>query len=115
MPSIDAQAKQQKLKSLVQQYKNSDGKKRVFDDTVQFPTEFIIKVIGVNDDTLLQDTLQAVAQCIGQQPSAIKHSLKYTEGNQYVSISLMPYFTKSDELYAAYAAVGKDSRVKYVI
>lgn len=113
-PSIDEYAKQQQLKILMQQYK-SGIEKRVFDDAVVFPCEFMVKIIGVNDPTFLDDTLIAVGRCSGQSPSAIKCSTKITSGGKYLSISLSPIFQQSSQIYEAYDVVSKDSRVKFML
>ena len=113
-PSIDEYAKQQQLKILMQQYKTGI-EKRVFDDAVVFPCEFMVKIIGVNDPTFLDDTLVAVGRCSGQTPSSIKCSTKITSGGKYLSISLSPIFQKSSQIYEAYDVVAKDSRVKFML
>ena len=113
-PSIDEFAKQQQLKILMQQYKTGI-EKRVFDDAVVFPCEFMVKIIGVNDPTFLDDTLVAVGRCSGQTPSSIKCSTKITSGGKYLSISLSPIFQKSSQIYEAYDVVSKDSRVKFML
>lgn len=113
-PSIDELAKQQQLKLLVDQYK-SNVEKRVFDDAIVFPCEFMVKIIGLNDSTFLEDTLNSVSECVGQNPSAIKYSTKITNGGKYLSISLSPIFQQSSQIYAAYNVVSRDSRVKFML
>lgn len=114
MPSIYELAKQQELKDLMQQYKNNIDR-RVFDDVIQFPCEFLVKIIGVNDATFLDDTLAVVSKCVDQTPSAIKCSTKVTSGGKYLSISLSPVFTQSSQIYEAYDLISRDARVKFMI
>jgi putative lipoic acid-binding regulatory protein len=113
-PSIDAMAKQMQLQKLMKEYQNS-GKKSIIEDTVEFPTVFIMKVIGVNDATFAIDTINAIAFVLGETPEKIDFNIKETSGGKYISITISPVFSRADEVYAAYEAVSKDSRVKFVM
>jgi putative lipoic acid-binding regulatory protein len=114
-PSIDAMAKQMQLQKLMKEYQSSGKKKSIIEDTVEFPTVFIMKVIGVNDPTFAIDTINAIAFVLGETPEKIDFNIKETSGGKYVSITISPVFNKADEIYAAYEAVSKDSRVKFVM
>jgi len=114
LPSIDELAKQQQLKVLMNQYK-STVEKKVFEDTITFPCEFMVKVIGINDSTFFDDTLSSLGKCLGQNPSAIKCSTKVTSGGKYLSISLSPTFQQANQIYEAYDVLSRDSRVKFMI
>ena len=114
MPSIDELAKQQKLRTMIKDYQSQPDKK-VFDDTMQFPTAFLIKIIGVNDSTFLSDTLNTIAKCTGKSPESISYSTKSTGGGQYLSISSSAMYSKASEIYAVYDAMSKDSRVKFML
>jgi putative lipoic acid-binding regulatory protein len=111
-PSIDELAKKQRLRNLKNQYSSTTDKK-VFQDVLEFPVEFTLKIIGFNDPTFLADMLEAIGKCITQPPSSIKYSTR--PSGAYLSITVTPLFTSSAELYATYEAVGKDTRVKFVI
>jgi putative lipoic acid-binding regulatory protein len=115
-PSIDETAKQIKLANALKDYKDGDeNKKSVFEDHVTFPTEFMIKVIGMNEPTFIIDILNSVATVVNQAPEKIAFTTKETAGGKYLSISIKPFFKDADEVYAAYDAVSKDKRVKFVI
>jgi len=107
-------AKQQKLKATISDYERNT-KRQVFDDTITFPSEFIIKVVGVNDSTFMSDILQLIQSNIGVQPKFLSHTYKLTADKRHVSITISPYFYNSAEIYALYDAISKDARVKFMI
>lgn len=119
-PSIDRTIQQLKSGTVL---KDTSGegfgekaeKKSVFEDHVEFPTEFMIKVIGLNDPTFAIDILNSVATIVNQAPEKISFTTKETAGGKYLSISIKPYFKDAAEVYAAYDIVSKDTRVKFVI
>ena len=115
-PSIDETARQIKLANTLKDYKDGDEtKKSVFEDHVTFPSEFMIKIIGVNEPTFILDILNSVATVVNQAPEKIAFTTKETAGGKYLSISIKPLFKDANEVYAAYDIVSKDSRVKFVI
>eukprot|EP01031_Cornospumella_fuschlensis_P042903 gene42903-52422_t len=111
LPSIDELAKQQQLRVRLQQYRDSSTQRTVFDDTVKFPTEFTLKVIGTNDDTFLSDVLNVVGECADKPVSSIRHSIKETSSGAYLSVTVTCVFTSASQLYKTYEVVGKDKRV----
>ncbi|RYH28566.1 DUF493 domain-containing protein [archaeon] len=115
LPSIDELAKQQQLRVQLQQYRDSSTQRTVFDDTVKFPTEFTLKVIGTNDLTFLPDVLRIVGECVDKPASSIRHSVKEASSGSYLSITLTCVFKSASQLYNTYEIVGKDKRVKYVL
>ena len=112
--SVDELTKQQKLKSTISEYENST-KRKVFEDTITFPSEFVIKVVGVNDNTFMTDIIQLIQSNIGTQPKFLTHSYKLTADKRHVSITVSPYFYNSAEIYALYDTISKDTRVKFMI
>ena len=128
-PSIDAMTRQLKLQSVLQKGTlaamggsaaatgvAADGKtKNVIDQTVVFPTVFLIKVIGANDHTFAQDMVNSVAAVINVLPEQIPVETKITSGGKYQSVTLSPTFQTADEIYQSYAAVSSDKRVKFVM
>ena len=114
IPSADQLAKQQKLKKLAQDYQNT-AQRRVLDDTVQFPSQFVIKIIGENDASFVQDILQAVSVATGIDESKLGHSTKPSTNGKHISITINPWFTSANQVYAAYAITGQDPRVKFVL
>ena len=115
-PSIDETAKQIKLANVLKDYKDGDETKAsVFEDHVTFPSEFMIKIIGINEPTFIIDILNSVATVINQAPEKIAFTTKETAGGKYLSISIKPVFEDAAAVYAAYDIVSKDTRVKFVI
>ena len=129
--SIDALAKAQMLKNKISDYNlkgqlpiDKDMKdksnstyeeKKVFKDVLTFPTNFTIKIVGQNHPTFVNDIIASVAAAIGILPDTIKYSISNSKQGNYISVTVTPYFQNSDEIYAAYDAISKDKRVKYVI
>jgi putative lipoic acid-binding regulatory protein len=89
--------------------------KKVFKDVLTFPTNFTIKIVGQNHPTFVNDIIASVAAAIGILPDTIKYSISNSKQGNYISVTVTPYFQNSDEIYAAYDAISKDKRVKYVI
>jgi putative lipoic acid-binding regulatory protein len=89
--------------------------KKVFKDILEFPTNFTIKIVGVNQPTFVNDIVASIASAINCSPDTIKYSISNSKQNNYISITVTPYFQNADEIYAAYDIISKDSRVKYVI
>lgn len=134
-------SKQQKLEELIEQYQkvhpgpvdrtslntalsgassvetaSTPGSKRVFEETMAFPTQFMIKIVGQNEPTFVADMLKVIAKCLDQnKPQTFPHSIKETAGGKYLSLTVKPLFRSSEELYAVYAAIGTDKRVKITL
>jgi len=108
-------ANQQRLRSLIEEYKESKERK-VFDERLQFPTEFLIKIVGTNDPTFVSDMLNTLATCTNSPVNQLNYLLKNSSGaSNYVSISVAPLFQDSTQLYTAYDVISKDSRVKFML
>ena len=91
------------------------AKKRIFDESLKFPTEFMMKIVGVNEPYLATDIEQTLTTCLGSQHSDIRGVLKETANGKYVSVTIKRLFQSAAELYRAYEVVGKDPRVKIVL
>ncbi len=122
IPSIDAQSKayeaQQKLSKLKEEMKTQN--KKVFDETIVFPSKFTIKVIGLNDATFAADTVDKIAKILNKSSNEIEFSSresKTTEGKSasFLSLTISPLFNSSTELYAVYDILNSDPRVKFVL
>lgn len=134
-------SKQQKLQEVIDQYKKAGsgpvdrtalktaleggssaetasppGTKSVFEETMTFPTQFMIKIVAQNDPTFVADMLNVIAQCLDKnKPQNFPHSVKETAGGKYLSLTVDPLFRSSEQLYAVYAAIGTDKRVKMTL
>lgn len=122
IPSIDAQSKayeaQQKLSKLKEEMKTQN--KKVFDETIAFPSKFTIKVIGLNDATFAADTVGKIAKILNKSSNEIEFSSresKTSEGKSasFLSLTITPLFNSSSELYAVYDVLNSDPRVKFVL
>ena len=71
--------------------------------------------MGTNHPTFVNDIIASVAASIGCLPDTIKYTISNSKQGNYISVSITPYFQNSDEIYAAYESISKDTRVKYVI
>ena len=114
-PSIDAMTRQLKLQSVLQKGTLPASTNNVIDQTVVFPSIFLIKVIGANDQTFAQDMVNSVAAVINVLPENIPIETKVTSGGKYQSVTLSPTFQTADEIYKSYAAMSLDKRVKFVM
>ena len=113
MPSIDELAKQQKLRAAVDG--ESPGIWKVLDETLEFPCEFIMKVIGENDFSFVNDVLDIVAAPLEQNPNTINYTTKVTTGGKYLSITLKPIWQDSSQIESVYNLLSKDPRIKFVL
>lgn len=119
----DDQIKTSKFNQLLKNYQTSPSTKknnRVFDDTLQFPCVFKLKVIGVNDEEglFVNDVIVRVASILGCLPENVNYSIKDSNADgrgKYISITLSPKFQNADELYEVYDIGANDPRVKFVI
>ena len=55
-------AKQSILKTKIDELKSGERTKKVFEESLQFPCEFTMKVIGENDSTFVNDVISKVAR-----------------------------------------------------
>lgn len=92
-----------------------EGNKKIFEETLKFPCDFLLKVIGVNSTTFQHDMVAIVSQVSSQPLSKIQVFSKETAGGKYVSVSIKTEFSNSDVLYTTYSQLGKDSRVKFLL
>jgi putative lipoic acid-binding regulatory protein len=112
MPSIDQLAKQQQLITKIQDG-GTGGIKKTLDATLKFPCEFILKIIGQNDATFVDDIITLLATRINQDPKDLKYTT--TTKGKYLSISVSPVFKNSSEVESAYEVLKEDTRVKFVL
>lgn len=90
-PEIWEQSKVTEYNKLSSQYEG-DTNKRVFDDVVDFPSEFVIKVIAKNEEKFMSDIINSVCEELFVNPDNIKLSFKETSGKNYISVTLKMKF-----------------------
>ena len=104
------------LESLNSAQLSEPGNRKVFDDTMKFPADFMIKIVGQNEPEFVTDMLDTVKKCLdSNQQQNFPYSIKETAGGKYVSLTVTPVFQNAEELYATYEAIGKDKRVKMTL
>ena len=113
-PEIWEQSKLTEYNKLSAEYAGNTNK-RVFDDVVDFPSEFVIKVIAQNENNFMSDIINSVCEALFVNPDNVQLSFKETSGGKYISVTLKMNFESADDLYKAYDVIGQDQRVKYCI
>ncbi|HEY4222630.1 MAG TPA: DUF493 domain-containing protein [Myxococcota bacterium] len=91
-----------------------EAKKRIH-DLVQFPCEFCFKAVGPAVDDFKDGMLARVAEVLGRALVDDEHSSRKSAQGTYQSITLKLWMTSGDQVYAVYAALGADERVKYLL
>lgn len=145
VPDLANVIKESSFQKLVEDYQAvpaSDGApttsnatgRRVFDDALKFPCEFKLKIIGVNDETFVNDVLSSIAAIIGVSADKLSYSVREsasssrsgtgdkvssaesgTTGGKYISLTIKTVYSSADQLYAAYDIAKLDQRIKYVM
>jgi putative lipoic acid-binding regulatory protein len=88
----------------------------IFNELMKFPCEFTIKIIAINDETIIEDLLCLISGSINTSSDKIKVNItSKSKTGKYISISFTPIFNNSKEIYNIYDLVSKESRVKYTL
>ena len=93
----------------------SGVKKRPLDDLVAFPCRYLFKAVGPADDDFVAAVLTRVAAVIGRPLASDEHSTRPSKKGTYVAVSMRLWVENADRLYAIYAAIKEDERVRYVL
>ena len=78
---------------------------------VEYPTTIEIKVIGDNEGPFVQDIVQLCAENSGMNVDDIQ--VRWRDKGKYRAITLRLDFQNAEQVYAVYAAVDRDPRVRY--
>ena len=126
-PSIDAFAKDPKIiikdrdgmakippMPSMDQFSKDREKKFDFND-LEFPMRFTLKVIGLDENSFLNDVLKMCSSITKEDVGKIRHEVKNGKNGNYLSISVAPYFESGDDIYQLYELLHQDSRVKFVL
>lgn len=89
---------------------NLDGS-GAFKNIQEYPCELDIKVIGDNQGPFVSDILTLCAEITGQREEDVP--IRWRDNGKYRAITLRLRFTNSDQVYAVYAAMDRDPRVRY--
>ncbi|CAM9372835.1 unnamed protein product [Discosporangium mesarthrocarpum] len=88
------------------------GDFQVFDSLVEYPGNFDLKIIGVNEGDFVGDIRRGVAGCLTEGEDGVVECSTREKG-KYLSITLKVHVLSSDQLYKCYEAINKDPRVKF--
>ena len=89
---------------------NIDGT-GAFRNVQEYPCDLDIKVIGSNEGPFVSDIRTLCAEITGQAEEDV--AVRWRDKGKYRSITLSLHFENADQVYAVYAAVDRDPRVKY--
>ena len=89
---------------------NIDGT-GAFKNIQEYPCTLDIKVIGANEGPFVSDIRTLCAELTGQKEDDVP--VRWRDKGMYRSITLTLRFENSDQVYAVYAAMDRDPRVKY--
>ena len=88
---------------------NLDGTGAFRDE--EYPCDIDIKVIGDNEGRFVQDIVQLAAENSSNEMEDIQ--VRWRDKGKYRAITMRLHFNNADEVYAVYAAVSRDPRVRY--
>ncbi len=84
-------------------------------DLVDFPCEFCFKAVGKTASDFVESMLERVGEVLGREITDGEHSTRKSARGRYESVTLRLWVTSGDQVYAVYAALGADDRVKYLL
>lgn len=88
------------------------GKKsRVFEALVDYPCEFTIKIVGVNEGLFVQEMIAVVAEACEAEVQSISHSFRAM--GKWTSLTVKAPVKSAEMLYTLYEKVDLDPRVKF--
>jgi putative lipoic acid-binding regulatory protein len=98
----------------------SGHEKRRIHELVEFPCHFCFKAVGraAGDDDdagFVASLLGRVARLLGRDVTSAEHTVRKSARGRYESVTLNLWVTSGDEVYAIYAALGDDDRIKYLL
>eukprot|EP00316_Scyphosphaera_apsteinii_P024838 CAMPEP_0119336206 /NCGR_PEP_ID=MMETSP1333-20130426/91333_1 /TAXON_ID=418940 /ORGANISM="Scyphosphaera apsteinii, Strain RCC1455" /LENGTH=145 /DNA_ID=CAMNT_0007346963 /DNA_START=42 /DNA_END=479 /DNA_ORIENTATION=- len=94
----------------VMDFPNIDGTGS-FRNLVEYPCTLSIKIIGMNEGAFVCDMRTLCAEMTGQDESDVPVS--WRDRGRYRAITLTLSFQDADQVYAVYAAIDQDPRVKF--
>jgi uncharacterized protein len=88
------------------------GKKaRVFEALVEYPCEFTIKIVGVNEGLFVEEMIAVVAEACEAEVQSISHSFRAM--GKWTSVTVKAPVKSAEMLYTLYEKVDLDPRVKF--
>jgi putative lipoic acid-binding regulatory protein len=87
-------------------------KSRVFEALVEYPCNFVLKIVGANEGTFVEEMVTIVAEsCRVENVADISHSIR-TLG-KWTSVTVHAPVQSAEMLYRLYENVDRDPRVKF--
>jgi len=93
---------------------NTGARRRVFEALVDYPSVFEVKIIGrdeIDEAKFAPEMVNLVAGCCGVDGSMVHHTER--RAGKWTSVTIHAPVRDADMLYALYASVDKDPRVKF--
>lgn len=86
-------------------------KKRVFEALVEYPCDFTMKVIGVNEGAFVSEIVAVVAESCNVDVSSVKFSER--KKGKYTSVTVKAPVDSAEMVYSIYENIDRDPRVKF--
>lgn len=85
--------------------------KRVFEALVEYPCEFTMKIVGLNEGAFAAEIVDIVAESCEVASADVKHSER--RNGKYISVTVKAPVQSAEMLYSLYESVDRDPRVKF--
>ncbi|CAM9520012.1 unnamed protein product [Ectocarpus sp. 8 AP-2014] len=86
---------------------------RAFEYLVDYPCEFEIKVIGINEGSFADDIAATVSAVCEVETSDVRFTVRDTTSGRYQSITVHAPVKNATMLYKCYELIDEDPRVKF--
>lgn len=86
-------------------------KSRVFEALVDYPCDFTLKIVGVNEGLFVEEIVAVVAEACESEVSTLAYRTKVM--GKWTSVTVQAPVKSSEMLYALYEKVDLDPRVKF--
>ncbi len=78
---------------------------------IDYPCEFKLKIIGLNEGTFTEEMVQVVADCCNVQSDNVKFTER--QNGKWTSVTVFAPVENAEMLYTLYENVDRDPRVKF--
>lgn len=77
----------------------------------RYPCEIDVKAIGDNEGPFASDLLQLACEITGQKKEDVP--VRWRDKGKYRAVTMSLKFENADQVYAVYAAINRDPRVRF--
>ena len=77
----------------------------------EYPCDLDVKIIGTNEGPFVTDMVTICAENCGMAEADVK--ARWRDKGKYRAITLRLHFESAEQVYAVYAAINRDPRVKF--